>query len=127
MKEKLRSGIVYLLVMAVFNLSSPVVAQAQIIGTLTSLESQQRSADLATVSAALSRTEVRAQFTKLGVDAAVVDMRVANLTDSELRQLAQKIDTAPAGGSIWAIIGVAAVVLLILELTHVIDWIKNFP
>jgi hypothetical protein len=64
---------------------------------------------------------------KFGVDAAVVDMRVANLTDSELRQLAQKIDTAPAGGSIWAIIGVAAVVLLILELTHVIDWIKNFP
>jgi len=127
MKQKLRSGIVYLLVMAVFNLGSPMAAHAQIIGTLTSLESQQRTTDLATVNAALSRTEVRAQFTKLGVDAAVVDMRVANLTDSELRQLAQQINTAPAGGSVWAVIGIAAVVLLILELTGVIDWIKNFP
>jgi hypothetical protein len=127
MKQKLRSGIVYLLVMTAFSLGSPMAAHAEIIGTLTSLESQQRTTDLATVNAALSRTEVRAQFTKLGVDAAVVDMRVANLTDSELRQLAQQIDTAPAGGSVWAVIGIAAVVLLILELTGVIDWIKGFP
>ena len=127
MKQKLRSGIVYLLVMTIFSLGAPMAAHAEIIGTLTSLESQQRTTDLATVNAALSRTEVRAQFTKLGVDAAAVDMRVANLTDSELRQLAQQIDTAPAGGSIWAVIGIAAVVLLILELTGVIDWIKNFP
>jgi hypothetical protein len=127
MKQNLRSGIVYLLVMAVFNLSSPMVAQAQIIGTLASLESQQRSTDLATVNTALSRSEVRAQFAKLGVDAAVVDLRVAKLTDSELRQLAQQIDTAPAGGSFLAVVGIAAIVLLILELTGVIDWIKNFP
>jgi hypothetical protein len=127
MKQKLRSGIVYLLVMTIFNLSLPVVAHAKVIGTLASLESQQRSTDLATVNAALSRAEVRAQFTRLGVDAAVVDMRVASLTDSELRQLAQKIDTAPAGGSFLAVVGIVAIVLLILELTGVIDWIKNFP
>jgi hypothetical protein len=57
-----------------------------------------------------------------------VEARLARLTDSELRTLADRIDQAPAAGAdILAVIGVVFVVLLILEAVGVIDVFKKFP
>jgi len=57
------------------------------IGTLQAVESQHRTADLATVNSALARDQVRAQLGAMGVDATQVDSRVAAMTDAELRNL----------------------------------------
>ncbi len=112
---------------AILNLGSPLVAQAGMIGTLEAVESHGRTADLATVNAALARKEVREQFLSLGVDPAQVESRVAALTEPELRSLAQQIENAPAGGSALAVIGIVFLVLLILEAVGVIDIFKKFP
>jgi hypothetical protein len=116
-----------ILCVAVLNLSSPLVAQAGVIGTLQAVEAQQRAADLATVSSALARDQVRAQLGAMGVDAAQVESRLAAMTDPELRQLAGQIESLPAGADALAVIGIVFLVLLILELVGVIDVFKGVP
>jgi len=119
--------IAYVLCAAILNLSSPLVANARIIGTLQAVESQSRAADLATVNAALARDQVRSQFQSLGVDPTQVEARVAALTDAELRTLAGQMQDMPAGADALAIIGIVFLVLLILEAVGVIDVFKKFP
>jgi hypothetical protein len=114
-----------ILCVAVLNLGSPIVAQAGVIGTLQAVEAQHRAADLATVSSALAREQVRAQLGEMGVAAAQVDSRLAALTDEELRTLAGQIESLPAGADALAIIGIVFLVLLILELVGVIDIFKK--
>ena len=119
--------VIYFVCLAMLNLGSPLVARAELIGTLQAVEASTRAQDLATVSSALARDQVRTQFVALGVDPAQVETRVAALTDSELRTLAGKISEAPAGADALAVIGIVFVVLLILEMVGVIDIFKKFP
>ena len=119
--------VIYFVCVAMLNLGSPLVAQAELIGTLQAVEASTRTQDLATVSSALARDQVRAQFVAFGVDPAQVQTRVAALTDSELRTLAGQISEAPAGADALAIIGIVFLVLLILEAVGVIDVFKKFP
>jgi hypothetical protein len=122
----LQKGLVAALCLALLNLSSPPVARAAIVGTLQAVEAgSSRAADLSTVTSALARDQVRAQMLALGVDPVAVDARVARLTDAELRTLAERMDTLPAGGDALAIIGVVFLVLIILELVGVIDIFKK--
>jgi hypothetical protein len=101
---------------------------AEIIGTLSALEATQRDRDLATVNRALASEQVRQQFEKLGVEPEQIDARVAALTDEELRTLAQRVDSMPAGGiGVLGVLGIAFVVLLVLELVGAIDIFKKMP
>src|SRR5688572_26162380 len=127
MYKNTRNGLVTILAAAVLNLSSPLMARAEIIGTLTGIESQQRSSDLGRINAALDRAEVRAQLESMGVESAQVEQRLASLTDQELRSLADQIESAPAGAGLLAVVGVVFVVLLVLEAVGVIDIFKKFP
>lgn len=117
---------VYALCLALLNLGSPQVAQAGLVGTSQAVAAaDSRSADLALVNATLAREQVRDQLAALGVDPAAVDARVARLSDSELRTLADRMAQAPAGGDALAIVGIVFVVLIILELVGVIDIFKK--
>ena len=118
---------IQLLCVAMLNLGSPMIAQAGLIGTLQAVEADTRAQDLATVSAALARDQVREQFAALGVEPAELETRIAVLTDSELRMLAGKVAEAPAGADALAVIGIVFLVLLILEAVGVIDIFKKFP
>jgi hypothetical protein len=103
---------------AFLSVGTPRPAQAGLIGTATAIQSAAattRGENLAHVEAALARADVRQQLQNWGVDATAASERVAALTDSELSQLASRIDTAPAGGEILALIGAVFLVLLILD------------
>jgi len=119
--------VVYVLCMAMLNLGSPLVAQAELVTTLQAVEAGTRAQDLAAVNAALAREEVRAQFETLGVEPAEVESRVAALTDTELRTLAGQMADMPAGADALAVVGIVFIVLLILEAVGVIDIFKKFP
>ena len=119
--------VVYVLCLAMLNLGSPLVAQAELVTTLQAVEASTRAQDLATVNTALAREEVRAQFEALGVEPAQVETRVAALTDAELRTLAGQVNELPAGADALAVIGIVFLVLLILEAVGVIDVFKKFP
>lgn len=124
----LKTVLVQILALSLLSVGSPLVVQAEVIGTLAGLESAQRDDDLARVNRALATTEARKQLRTLGVDQGLIEARLARLTDSELSTLADRIDQAPAAGAdILAVIGVVFVVLLILEAVGVIDVFKKFP
>jgi hypothetical protein len=109
---------------AVLNLGMMGAASAAIVDT-SALVGTDRGADLSAIRMQLARADVKAQMEELGVDAAAVDQRIARLSDVELRQLAVDMRNAPAGGDALALVGAVFVVLLILELTGVIDIFKK--
>jgi hypothetical protein len=119
--------VVYMLCLAMLNLGSPLVAQAELVTTLQAVEASTRTQDLAAVNATLVREEVRAQFEALGVEPAQIESRIASLTDAELRTLAGQMADLPAGADALAVIGILFLVLLILEAVGVIDIFKKFP
>jgi Family of unknown function (DUF6627) len=102
------------------------VANAQVVSTAAFNQSVTRDAQIARVNGYLAQDSVRAQLIGLGVDPQDAQSRVAALTDDELAMLNQRLDKLPAGGDLLAVIGVVFVVLLILELTGVINIFKNF-
>lgn len=101
-------------------------ALAGTVGTEAMLaESAPQSEARATVDAELAREEVRNQMAAMGVDPEAVDARLAALSDDEMAELADNIESAPAGGSVIAVVGVVFVVLLILEAVGVTDVFKG--
>lgn len=110
---------------SLFNMGMMSAASAAIVDT-SALVTTDREADLGAIRAQLARADVRAQMEQMGVDATAVDQRVSRLNDRELHQLAADMRNAPAGGDgALALIGAVFVVLLILELTGVIDIFKK--
>jgi len=119
-----RKTSIAILSVAILNMGLASAAQAAIVDT-SALVTTDREADLGTIRAQLDRAEVRAKFKDMGVDATAVDQRVARLNDRELHQLAVDMQNAPAGGDVVWIIGAVFIVLIILELTGVIDIFKK--
>lgn len=124
-RNSLQRSCVLAISLSLLNLGSPVVATAGIIDTQSVIEAGQRDADLATIRSGLDRSDVRQQFTALGVDPAVVDRRLAALTDTEIAALTDRMEQMPAGGDVLAVIGIVFVILVILELVGVIDIFKK--
>jgi uncharacterized membrane protein len=75
----------------------------------------------------LDREAVQSQLTARGIDPAEAQARVDSLSDTEVMQIADKIDQLPAGGSFWGTVLylaiIAVIVLLVLELLGYTDFI----
>ena len=109
---------------SMLNMGMMGAASAAIVDT-SALIATDREADLGAIRAQLARADVRAQMEQMGVDATAVEQRIARLNNHELHQLAADMRNAPAGGDALALIGAVFVVLLILEVTGVIDIFKK--
>ena len=123
--SKFRRSVVAVTVACFLSIGVQGPAMATVIGTQDFVTATDRAADLATVQAVLDRADVQAQLEKLGVDQAQAAERVAALSDQELATMADRMGELPAGGDALAVIGIVFVVLLILELTGVIDIFKR--
>ena len=100
---------------------SIALGHAEVIGTPTFSQSLTRDARIDRINGFLAQDSVRSKMIGLGVDPRDAQTRVAALTDSELQLLDQQIASAPAGGDALVIVGIVFLVLLILELTGVIN------
>ena len=123
--EKFQRACVALVSVSFLALGMQTPAVAGIVGTSEAVSAARQETSLSTVQAAIARDDVRAKLAELGVNAAELDSRLAALSPAELSMLADKLDEAPAGGDALAVIGIVFVVLLILELTGVIDIFKK--
>lgn len=96
--------------------------QAAVISTQQAMSAELRSATETQVLQAFARDDVRQAMVQFGVDPTDAESRVASLSDAELLQLQGQVDKLPAGGDgLLAVVGLVFVVLLILELTGVIN------
>ena len=89
------------------------VAQAGMIGTEQMAQSSQT--DRGTVMSFMARGDVAGELQNFGLDPATAKDRVAAMTDDEVRQLAGRISTAPAGADV-------AGLLLLIVVIAVIWW-----
>ena len=94
---------------------------AAVIGTQDALAIEAGQQRLGEVQGMLARQDVQQALVMYGVNPDDAIERVASLSDAELAQLHTELESLPAGGSVLALIGAVFVVLLILELTGVIN------
>jgi len=123
MKELSRSVLALILILGLL-LAVPRPASADLVSTSQALALEGGRAR-AVVDSYLARAEVAATLAELGVDPEVARLRAAALSSAEVEQLAGRIEKAPAGGSVLAVLGITFIVLLVLELVGVIDIFKK--
>jgi hypothetical protein len=76
----------------------------------------------------MEREVARSHFQSLGIDPEEAKARVAALSDSEVREVADRLDRLPAGGSaVGAVVGAALIVFLVLLLTDILGFTDVFP
>ena len=121
MRTGSRNSLVLLLASTMFAASLENALYADVISTEEYLAAIDRDATLARIDAVLARDEVRSRLENYGVDPVAANERIAALTDQELALLATDLENLPAGGDLLAVVGIAFIVLLILELVGVID------
>ena len=124
----LRNALIVSMCLNLLSLGVMPAANAAVIGTPTFGQSLTRDAQISRINGYIAQDSVRNQMISLGVDPKDAQARIAALTDSELQSLDQQIQSAPAGGDggFLAVIGIVFIVLLILELTGVINIFKKF-
>lgn len=97
------------------------VAHAGVIGTQAAAATEQRAAQIESLQGLIASEQVRDQLVALGVDPQWATERVSSLTDEELARLSAEMEQMPAGAGVIEVVGIVFIVLLILELTGVID------
>ena len=98
---------------------------AAVVDTQQAVVMQAREQRIAAANATLAREDVRSAMIELGVDPQQAQLRVASLSDAELTQLEGQLQQLPAGGSALGLVGAVFLVLLILEITGVVDIFKK--
>ncbi|WP_445401436.1 PA2779 family protein [Zobellella sp. An-6] len=116
------------LILSLLTGGMPLAVQAQpvaLVSTQQLLATEQVNADRERIRELLARTEVHDQLVGLGVEPAEVEARVAALSDSEIRQMAEQLDSLPAGAN--AVVGALLTVFIILLVTDLLGLTKVFP
>jgi hypothetical protein len=76
----------------------------------------------------ISRNDIKNALISQGIDPDEAKARVDNLSDSEVIEMAGKIEQFPAGGGAFgALIGAALIVFLVLLLTDILGFTDVFP
>jgi len=105
---------VAMLPMASFHTHADIISSQEAVA----MESGQA---LAQVDAWLMREDVSRELAALGVDPETARLRAAALSPEELGELADRIDTLPAGAGVIEVLGITFLVLIILDLVGVIN------
>ena len=98
---------------------------AAVIDTQQAATMDFREQRLAGVNATMAREDVRKAMIGLGVDPVEAQQRVASLSDAELTRLEGQLQQLPAGGTALGLVGAVFLVLLLLEITGVVDIFKK--
>jgi hypothetical protein len=116
-----RAGFLALVINLIFT-TFPPHALAALIQTPEAIAVQQGTQTIDRMTRLLAREDVREQLVQMGIDPTTAEERVAALTEAEAAELQQHLDNLPAGGdSVLVVLGIVFVVLLVLEITGVIN------
>lgn len=103
-------------------------AQAGLITTDQVIAGESAKADRARIASFLDRTDVRDQLTALGVKPSEAKARIATLSDTEVAQIAGRIDTVPAGQDVvGTLIGLLILAVIVLFITDLLGLTNVFP
>ena len=109
--------------------SMPVrVAGARMVATDQIIGEAPARADRARVLDFLKRDDVRAQMVRLEVDPDEAMTRTANLSDQEIRRIADHVSEDPAGQSaVGVVVGAVVLIFLVLLVTDLLGLTDVYP
>jgi len=113
-----------LVIVATALMGLPLQAQAGIVSTDTALQFADSTAQRERVTEFLLRADVQKELQTHGLATDKAVERVAAMSDTEVAQLAGRIDQAPAGGDI---LGILFTIFIILLVTDILGLTKVFP
>lgn len=116
MKLTVRLMLCWMLSFSLIDLPMMKSAHAGMITTNAVVEVMTRTQTEQKVVEFMGRNDVKEQMMKLGVSSEEASVRVAHLSDSELRQIAGEIDHSVAGGDVGGILVLILVIVLIIYL-----------
>lgn len=99
-----------------------VAANAAMIST----DDAMRQHTVSTITTAMQEDAVAERLAAYGVDQAMVEARIAALSDAELAELAANFDDIEDGAGVIEVLGVVFLVLLVLELVGVTNVFSSF-
>jgi Family of unknown function (DUF6627) len=94
-------------------------ALAALVDTESAMDSARGSDARARIHQYLAREDVRAALRAQGIEPLEAEARVSSLTDTEVTQLAGRMDELPAGGILGFVILVLLIVLLVFVILKV--------
>lgn len=104
------------------------VAQAGMISTDTAISRYSAHADRDFLISELDREEVRREIVAAGIDPAEAEKRLRALSDEEVAELVQQMDSDAAGGDPFgSLVGAMMTVFIILLVTDLLCLTKAFP
>ena len=121
MMSPLMKRAIAILVSVSFFTSYSLPAWSGIVTTDQLIQEQWQSLDRATLLSMLDRDEVRSQLIERGVDPLQAKARIAALSDTQVSELKDNIDTLPAGSGAVGILIAVLLVLVILDVLGVTD------
>jgi len=101
-------------------------ASAELIGTEQMISQERVGEARSTIDQFMARDDVRAELERQGVDPIEAERRAAALSDAEAVDLAQKIEEAPAGAGVGAVIGAVVLIFLVLLITDILGFTSVF-
>lgn len=125
-----KRGLTLALVFAFSNAAGLQAAHANMISTADVAAAQAAPADAgatalrARLATLLEREDVARGLAERGVSTEQARARVAALSDEEVAAVAQRLDSAPAGGDI---LGVIVGIFVLLLITDILGFTKVFP
>ena len=103
-------------------------AQAALMDTDQVIDRSAVEVDRAHIAALFARDDVRQELRALGVDPDEANARIVGMTDEEVREVAARIDTLPAGqGVAEALISAALIIFIVLLVTDLLGVTDVFP
>lgn len=88
---------------------------------------QATMSERAEIMSIIKRQDVRSEFTKYGLTADEMEMKLASMSDSEIQYLHGQLDEMPAGqGAVGAVVGAAVLVFIILLVTDLLGLTSVF-
>lgn len=130
--KTLRAYLSTLLIAALVITSLPIAAaptapqSIDLVSTQSVLSADHAGADRERINEILARADVQDQLLKQGVDLDEVDARVAALSDSEVKQMADQLEMMPAGAG-GGVIGALFAVFIILLITDILGLTDVYP
>jgi len=110
-----------LLIVSVFFLSVQPAVNAAIVSTSDLISEQQLHVDHEYLLGSLDREDVKVALINQGVDLEMAKLRVASMTDAEVRTLNARMEELPAASGVVGTIALILIVLLVTDLTGVTD------
>lgn len=123
-KNHTMRGIVWMLAVSITWVGAAGAVQASMINSSAQASAEQGRFNRDQIQQMLASQAVQDQLISMGVDPEQAAQRIAALSDSEIQTLNEKMSELPKGG-ILGLIGAVFVVLLVLEITGVIDIFKK--